>query len=569
MSSDSSSTQRFPKVKGDKWWDNGSAVFSFFGLIFSLISILKSNFGNYFPEWLDFLSRFQFALLFSICAYFCLIVHIDVPGKFGQKLIELGKSNDIPQNTLIATRPFVVLTYFFGNLLGVLVIELFNVFSWTLGYIVIGVFIGLILCLNRFRDVVRGTPDLQLIAAVNGAYLMGFVFSVILGFGGDFYLSAWTFIVNIIAKFNKKGKSIKKKDEQEYWDKVLHIDVQNPVLKIVSGLILFDLFLFFVLFKDFSDLIQIIVQNPSGAIVPVLFALSIFITYIMKSLNYEKMSKFSFKYGYVLIIVVKFVIVGLIWIYLSTAEFTTRFDSLHNPLVSLNVLQIVLTLALLSPTFYIFIPITRIAELARINREAERFKKLYLLVSVITFGIAFLLILGFTSALSGFGWHFIWLGIGVLGPILLFFDISNYWSYLKDLVPPEEMSPKPASSKIMVLGIMAIIISVVQLLTLSILSSFVSIARGFLFAIPMCICIILLGFVAKIWLKRRWDVILACLQCTFFSSATWAFIMVAAALSDIYFLPSFITTYIFGICFGLLLGGRNIDKSFGGKINPT
>lgn len=221
-----SETNSMPPVIGVKWWPRLSALFSMITLIIQILNWQFFTMATWIPAFLIGEPGNYISLIFSILAFGCLILDVDVPGKFGKQLEKISELREIGIEKLRKCRGWVLACYTSANIMGGMLIDQITVGFDLLkfGFLVLA-FSIMVATLNKFKALIRGTENIELVSQVDASYMMGFIFSLVLGLGGEFYLSTWIFIVNLIRVLQKKEKRSEKINDIEYWDKVISIEI--------------------------------------------------------------------------------------------------------------------------------------------------------------------------------------------------------------------------------------------------------------------------------------------------------------------------------------------------------
>jgi hypothetical protein len=374
---------------------------------------------------------------------------------------------------------------------------------------------------------VRGSKDIKLISSVHGANSLGFIFSLILGIGGEFYLSAWISIVNLVVKLKTKSKTLQgaqKIEDDHYWNQLITLELKDPAMKVLSNLYLFDLFIFFLLFKDFIDLMLVFVASPDQFVLPALFLPTILMAYFLPRVT-SRYSNKGIKIIYSLYVALKFVICGFIYSLLPFEIETSRLGSLLSGVTSIDLGLLIFGISLFSPFLNLIIPLTNIAENAKNKRNLPLFNRLFwtLQASVLSFVGA---IIGIVAlSIPGAQLYTAIIGIGFIFPLFIIADVVNYNHYQSEILSKEPTERYIAAKKILLYAFLSFVGSAILLLLFRFYSFLGIYLKGAIFSVPILLNVVGFSLVGLKVFSHRREVFLLGLTTLFFSTAFWVFIL--------------------------------------------
>ncbi|MHA1250062.1 MAG: hypothetical protein ACTSRP_08750 [Candidatus Helarchaeota archaeon] len=533
-----------PPIKGVRLWSKLSSLFSLLSLCIVIINFEFFNQIKGIPFFIRSDIGLFIAFIFSIISYGCLILDIDVPGRLGNQLAKRNQLLELGINKLKRSRIWILICYTFTYTMGNFLIDLFKSFNFynLIGFLIS--FIIIISTLNKFRNIIHGSENLDLISRVDASYMMGFLFSLILGIGGEFYLNIWIFLINLAKKFGNREKKGKKFKEKHYWDKIIKIEFREPLKKILSGLMLFDLFIYFIFIKDIQDLVIIIADNPSALIGPVIFLLFPLLTKGLKSVNFASRSKFTLNKAYICLVAIKFILLGILYLTIPFTRNTCRFSNIDNS-GELDVVALLFTAAIISPLLYIIIPISIYADKAKNDRKVILFKKYYryYIASILAFLLVITIIFSMISPLYQI--YLIFVASGIIFPLFAFIEIPNYNLYLEELYSDESRPANINNKKLIVLCFLTIICSWLCLNYLSFISFLIPFLANAIIAVPLISTVVIICLIGMMILKTKTELIILCNLSSLIAMMFWAAILFLANINIEFFLLSFIITLIF------------------------
>lgn len=200
--------------------------------------------------------------------------------------------------------------YFFAPLLYIMIMLIFA-------------FVGLFLSgffISKFNKLIRGTRNLELLDLVRGAFSYGYVFSMILGLGGSFYVSIWIIVMKIFS-YRRKDKYNLKIDERYYWKKITSFEKtksKNLYQEEIKSQIFMDLVILFFFFYNPLEIIEVVRGILlMGIIIPIIFVLNVILDYSFNKIDFKNLKHLNDKQGFIILILIKFILIIALFFSLS------------------------------------------------------------------------------------------------------------------------------------------------------------------------------------------------------------------------------------------------------------
>ncbi|MHA1341170.1 MAG: hypothetical protein ACTSRZ_14255 [Promethearchaeota archaeon] len=545
---------QFPDVKGKRFYGALSSIFSLFSLLLSLLSIKYIGNLNWFHAFyttyasmLDYLN-----LICSAFSFTFFILNIDIPKKFADKLIKINSLEVIGAEKLKRSRIRIPITYVSFYIATNLLVSKFSGLNlWDF------LFLGLFLILGiwnypKFFNYINVTDEFDVIRSVNSSYIMGMIYAIVLGLGGEFYLSVWIMLMNLIAKLkNRRFRKMYKKtgdknklDVKQYWDKIIDLRIHEWVKKILSAILLFDLFVFFIMFKDFKNLLESIIDKPPNIYLPMVFTLNIIISYLFSSVVYDYIKRINYFKILALNIIIKFFLVYLIYLTLPFGIGTLRFSSFSTGNIRMDINILLITIASLDPLISMVFFISHIGENALNEKNLRKFHIAYFFNELAI--ILVILLLAFVFSVS-IPLNSAYLFLFISSILLLLIEMittQEYPNYIKQILGDDKLFKSPRIWFIFGLSSIAIIICILELAFFPIFVFLVKYLLYYIFLVIMIIPFLILYPISIKWAKTRLEGIAFMITTILYTTAFWAFLLICFNDKAGLFLVSFYSFFM-------------------------
>ncbi|MHA1820960.1 MAG: hypothetical protein ACTSU2_12930 [Promethearchaeota archaeon] len=552
----------FPNVKGKKFYGALSSIFSFFSLLLSLLGIKYINNLNWVhPFYTTHASILEYLnLMFSALSFSFFIFNIDIPKKFADKLIKINSLEKVGAEKLKKSRIRIPITYVsFYIATNILVSKFGRLNLWD--FLLLGLF-SILGTWNypKFFNDINGTDESGIIRSVSDSYIMGMIYAMVLGLGGEFYLSIWIMFMNLVAKLkNRRFQKMYKKtsyknklDAKQYWDKIIDLRIHEWDRKVLSTILLLDLFIFFIMFKDFKGLIESIIDKPSNIYLPVVFALNIIISYLFSSIIYEYIRNVNYFKILTLNIMIKFFLVYLIYLTLPYGIDTLRFSSFSTGSIRMDINILFIGVASLDPLISMVLFISRIGDNAINEKNLRKFHIAYFFNELAIILIILLLAFVFSVSIT---LNSAYLFLFVSSILLLLFGviiIQEYPNYIKEILGEADGKVIRIPRIWFLFGLSAVSI-LINILELEFFPIFVFLVKYLLYYFYLAIMIIpfLILYPVSIKLaKTRLEGTAFMITTILYTTAFWAFLLIYSNDNAGLFLVSF---YSFFMITGILI----------------